>query len=138
MMRFKSSRSPGILKARSGHPPGFRMDRVDVIFLIFLVTLSATITTTIGEPAFALIPVYLGFTFFLFCNVFRIGNKLEPLWYLPFTAVSAWCLHTLNIDLFWWLIVIFLEPWKWTLIAYRIIKGPYFGIFSKASRINDR
>ena len=137
-MRFESSRSPGILKARSGQPPGFRMDRVDVIFLIFLVTLSATITATIGEPAFALIPVYLGFTFFLFCNVFRIGNKLEPLWYLPFTGAAGWCLHTLNIDLFWWLVVIFLEPWKWTLIAYRIIKGPYLGIFSKASRINNR
>lgn len=117
------------LPSRSGAPPGFRMDAVDAIFIGLLILLAAGIRAKIGNfGGFWFIPLYLGLSFFLFCNVFRIGNRLEPIWYLPFTLLMAACIYAGRPDLFWWLTLIALEPLKWMLIAYRLIKGPYVGI----------
>jgi hypothetical protein len=66
--------------ARRGQPPGFRFDSVDGIVLAALALLSAGLAsvTPIGE--IFRVPVYVGITFFWFCNVFPIGDRLEPLW----------------------------------------------------------
>lgn len=121
------------LTYRRGHPPGFRMDRVDGLVLAALILLSLAIGWHTTYGGIHWIPLYVGLTFFLFCNIFRIGNRLEPLWYLPFTAAAAYGLYTLDLRLFWLLVLWVLEPLKWILIGYRIIKGPYLGIFSRAS-----
>lgn len=128
-----TSKPPG---GRRGQPPGFRIDRVDVGFLTLLAALSALIWKVMPYQGLQWLPLYLGSTFFLFCNVFRIGDRLEPLWYVPFTLVSAYCLYTAQISLLWLLVLWVLEPLKWGLIAYAIVKGPYVGIFSRLGRAN--
>jgi len=116
---------------RRGQPPGFRIDSVDIGFIMLLAMLAAALWMLMPYQGLQWLPLYLGSTFFLFCNVFRIGNRLEPLWYVPFTLVSVYCLYTLQISLFWQIVVWFLEPLKWALIVYRIIRGPYLGVFSR-------
>ena len=109
--------------------PGFRFNLADFGFIVFLCALSALLLNQLPDKSLFWIPLYLGLSFFLFCNVFRIGNRLEPFWYIPFTIVAAACLYTLNLPLFWWLVLLFLEPLKWALIIYRIKAGQYRGVF---------
>jgi hypothetical protein len=116
---------------RRGQPPGFRIDSVDIGFIALLAALTATLWVLMPYYGLQWLPLYLGTTFFLFCNVFRIGNRLEPLWYVPFTLVSIYCLYTLQISLLWQIVTWFLEPLKWALIVYRIVRGPYVGVFSR-------
>ena len=120
-----------VLNARRGQPPGLRIDRVDLAFIALLAALAAVLWVAMPYQGLQWLPLYLGSTFFLFCNVFRIGNRLEPLWYVPFTLVAIYCLYTLQIALLWQIVVWVLEPLKWGLIIYRIVKGPYVGVFSR-------
>jgi hypothetical protein len=121
-----------LLTARRGQPPGFRIDVVDVVFLCLLAALSAGLATLPVEGGLAAIPLYLGVSFFLFCNVFRIGNRLEVFWYVPFTLIALYCLHTMDLQRFWSLVLWGLEPLKWVLIVYRVWRGPYHGILSRS------
>ena len=73
-------------------------------------------------------PLYLAMSFFLFCNVFRIGNRLESFWYIPFTLIAGYSVYTMDMHLFWVAAAFILEPLKWILIGYRIKKGPYIGL----------
>ena len=120
-----------LLSPRRGHPPGFRLDAVDLGFMVLLTALAAALGMLMPFQGLPWLPLYLGLSFFLFCNVFRIGNRLEPLWYVPFALVSVYCLYTLQIALLWQIVLWFLEPLKWGLVAYRIIKGPYVGVGSR-------
>jgi hypothetical protein len=107
--------------------PGFRFNVVDLIFLVLLVSLSYIIFTVSEERGLYILPVYIGLTFFLFCNVFRIGNRLEPFWYIPFVIVFLTGFYTM--DSFWPLVLIVCEPLKAGLIVFRIKKGDYRGAF---------
>lgn len=109
--------------------PGFRFNLIDVGFIVFLGLISAMLYIQVAESSLFWVPLYLGFSFFLFCNVFRIGNRLEPYWYIPFTIVTAVSLYPFNLALFWWLVLLLLEPLKWVLIIYHIRKRQYKGIF---------
>ena len=35
------------------------------------------------------LPPYVGLSFFLFCNVFRIGSRMEIFWYMPFNPCHS-------------------------------------------------
>jgi len=72
------------------------------------------------------IPLYVAGTFFLFCNVFRIGNRLEPVWYLTFATVSAWGL--LHPEYYWLAVLAICEPLKLALVIYVIRHGDYHGL----------
>ena len=109
--------------------PGFRFNLIDISFIVLLCALSALIFNQLPDKSLFWIPLYLGLSFFLFCNVFRIGNRLEPFWYIPFTIVTGISLYTFDMPLFWWLVLLFLEPLKWVLIIYHIKKRPYAGIY---------
>jgi hypothetical protein len=109
--------------------PGFRFNLIDLIFLVFLIVLSYLIFTITQEKGFYLLPLYIGLTFFLFCNVFRIGNSLEPFWYIPF-LITFWA-GFYTRDNFWPLILLICEPLKAGLIIFRIKKGNYIGFFYK-------
>jgi len=55
----------------------------------------------------ALLPAYLGLTFFLFCNVFRVGNRLEIFWCVPFLPYTRFQEHegareTLQYEIWGW------------------------------------
>jgi hypothetical protein len=109
--------------------PGFRLNLADFIFIVFLIALSYIIFSLTKYNYFYLLPLYIGFTFFLFCNVFRIGNSLEVFWYVPFLGVST-CGFFMK-DNFWPLVLLICEPLKAALIIFRIRKGNYIGAFYK-------
>ena len=117
--------------------PGFRFNLTDLGMVLFLSAISAALYQTFPENSLFWVPVYLGMSFFLFCNVFRIGNRLEPFWYIPFTLIAAICIYIFDLTLFWWLVMIVLEPLKWLLIFYRIKKDNYVGISSKLTHVEN-
>jgi len=108
--------------------PGFRINLIDIGFIVALSTLSAVCKWLLPDSTLFLLPIYLAVSFFLFCNVFRIGNRLEPLWYIPFTITAMVCLFYNNFYAFWIVVLVFLEPLKWGLILWRIKRGPYWGV----------
>ena len=110
--------------------PGFRFNLMDLGLILMLSILSAYIYKVTSLASIAFIPLYLGISFFLFCNVFRIGNRIEPFWYIPFTASAIYGISTENFREFWIIVIYVLEPLKWFLIFFRIKRGPYVGIMS--------
>ena len=109
--------------------PGFHVNLTDLMFLMVLTTISYVIYSFTTEGYFFLLPLYIGFTFFLFCNVFRIGRRLERFWYVPFTLVAIYCLY--NMVNFWFIVLCIFEPLKVILILCGIIRRPYRGAFHK-------
>jgi len=64
---------------------GFRINIVDIIFIGLLGYASYYLYTVLGDKDnLYLLPLYVGFTFFLFCNVFRLRTKEELIWTLFF------------------------------------------------------
>lgn len=107
---------------------GFRINILDIGFLLLLLILTIACRIAFPDSSLFGIPIYLAITFFLFCNVFRIGNRLEPFWYVPFTLVAIYGVYTMNLFVFWIIVSLFLEPLKWILIIWRIKQGQYVGI----------
>lgn len=105
--------------------PGFRFNLRDLIFLVFLAGLCYLIWLAEMPGLLWPLPAYLGLSFFLFCNVFRIGDALEAVWYVPFTLVAV--LGIIWPGLLWPMLLFIMEPLKVVLIVYRIRKGPYVG-----------
>jgi hypothetical protein len=108
--------------------PGFRLNLADILFVTGLCGISFYVYSLHPELSLYGLPLYLGASFFCFCNIFRIGNKLEPFWYVPFFIIAAYCLTDINTALFWKLVLYVLEPWKWILITYHITQCPYYGL----------
>ncbi len=115
--------------------PGFRLNLTDIALIGMLCAVSAGLYGLFPDVSLFLVPPYLGLSFFLFCNAFRIGNRIEALWYIPFTVAVLYGVVTLNMGAFWLVVLCFLEPWKWALIVYRIKKGPYVGVM--CNRMKD-
>lgn len=111
--------------------PGFRLNLIDIGLILLLAGLSAWLYFIFSTLSLFLVPLYLGFSFFLFCNVFRIENRLEIFWYIPFILIAVFCLYSVNLKLFWLLVLMILEPIKVILIVYHVVKGPYVGVLSK-------
>ncbi len=109
--------------------PGFRFNLIDLLLILFLLGLAASLRLLIPGSSVYWVPLYLGLSFFVFCNIFRIGNRLEPWWYVPFFSAAVYCLLIQNIVLFWWLVLLLLEPLKWILIVYHVLKRSYHGAF---------
>ena len=109
--------------------PGFRFNITDLIFIIAACILSFTIYNKTPETSLYLMPLYLIFSFFLFCNVFRIDNKYEMCWYIPFISISIISIYQFNFELFWYAVIFILEPIKWTLIIFKFKSDSYKGVF---------
>lgn len=106
--------------------PGFRLNLTDLILISSLVIASIIWHGVFPAQHLYLLPLYVGGSFFLFCNVFRIGNRLEAPWYLTFVAIT---LYGFSRPEFPWLpLLIACEALKWALIGYRIRRGPYVGV----------
>ena len=108
--------------------PGFRFNLTDAAFLVVLSALSGAIYYLVPDDVLWPLPLYIGLTFLLFCNVFRIGNRLESVWYIPFTLVTVASIYCQDATTFWLIVAFVFEPLKWLLIAYRLIRGPYMGV----------
>jgi hypothetical protein len=114
--------------------PGFRLNLIDAVFVAVLCAISAGVYVLLPDESLWLVPLYLGLSFFLFCNVFRIGNRLEAIWYIPFIATAVYSVYTQDLILLWVAVACILEPLKWALILYRVKKGPYVGVMSERFR----
>ncbi len=109
------------------HEPGFRLNLVDIVFIILLIALSRWLYLTFSGISLWGIPLYLGISFFCFCNIFRIGGGLEVIWYIPFAVIAFWGAYQYDLGYLWTSGIWRLEALKWALITFRIIKGPYIG-----------
>ncbi len=110
--------------------PGFRFNLIDLLLILTIVAVTFGLYQASPDSHFVWLPLYVGFSFFLFCNVFRIGNRMEVFWYLPFVALVLYA-HDRS-EIFWPLLLLVCEPLKILLIAMCIRRGSYRGIFSSA------
>jgi hypothetical protein len=109
------------------HEPGFRFNLTDLLLILFLFLVSCTLYKLDPSGFFYLLPLYVGLSFFMFCNLFRIGDRLEAAWYIPFIIITVFSFN--RPDIYWKLILIVCEPLKAGLIIYHVRKGNYTGIF---------
>lgn len=108
--------------------PGFRCNLADVAMLAASLGLSLWMAGAgFGEPSW--LPAYVTATFFLFCNVFRIGRPMEVAW--SAVAVAAF-LHALAADLpFWRTALPVTLPATAAAVAWAAAAGRYRGVFAK-------
>ena len=66
-------------------------------------------------------------------NVFRVGNRLEPLWYVTFVIIVLVSIR--RPWMFWTAVLLICEPVKWGIIIWRIRRPDYRGVL--ASRRNN-
>ncbi len=109
--------------------PGFRFNLIDAALILALIAVSVAWSRVDSAQHLYLLPLYLGSSFFLFCNVFRIGNRIEPVWYLTFVALAVYGLSQERFP--WPLLLCVCEGVKWALIGWRIRRGPYYGAFHR-------
>ena len=107
--------------------PGFRFNLIDLFLILSLLLVSCFLYRLDPTGFFYWIPLYVGLSFFQFCNLFRIGNRMESFWYIPFVLITLLSFN--RPDIYWRLILLVCEPLKIGLIVYRIKKGNYTGIF---------
>jgi hypothetical protein len=115
-----------ILTFRIKRSPGFRLNLTDLILIGILIGLSVFIHGITTDYYYYLLPIYLGVTFFLFCNIFRVGNRVEPWWYITFLIITVTTVH--EPELYWPLMLGICVPLQVLLIIYRIWRGPYLGV----------
>jgi len=85
---------------------GFRINLVDIVFILLLIGFSVFIYTYLGDLGYYfLLPLYVGFSFFLFCNVFRLRTKDEMIWTFLFLMIvgitfyffpNNWVIYTIS------------------------------------------
>ena len=107
--------------------PGFRLNLIDLILIAALIAASIAWGSVFPDQHLYLLPLYVGGSFFLFCNVFRIGNRTEIPWYVVFVAITVYGFTQPEFP--WLLLLCVGEGLKWALIGYRIRRGPYVGAF---------
>lgn len=92
---------------------GFRINLVDIIFILLLFLFSWYIYSLVQSYAFLyLLPLYIGFTFFLFCNVFRVSSKTEIIWTIYFGTISLVTFYFFNAN---WTLITFSSSFIFTL-----------------------
>ena len=108
--------------------PGFRFNLIDLILITAIVTVTAVAGLLFPYYHLYFLPLYVGASFFLFCNVFRIGNRLEAFWYVPFLVITAFALR--EPSRFWMSVLGLCEPLRILVIVCSIRIGTYRGVFS--------
>ena len=117
--------------------PGFRLNLIDLLLILAILTVCMLWWRLFPYQGLYLLPAYVGISFFTFCNIFRIGNRLEAPWHLTFTALAVYGFS--QSDFPWLLLLAVGELVKWGLIAYHIRRGHYVGAFRETlSRFSAR
>jgi hypothetical protein len=109
------------------YEPGLQLNLMDVLLLVLTSCTSFIISLIIPDPRIYILPLYIGITFFLFCTVFRVTWYDEVFWYIPFVLIASFAM--LRAENFWLLILVIFEPLRIAIIAHRMSKGPYVGVF---------
>ena len=107
--------------------PGFRFNLTDFILIAVLIAVTLGWRAVFPVQHLYLLPLYVGGSFFLFCNVFRIGNRMEVPWYLTFVALTVYGFSQAEFP--WLLLLSVCETLKWGLIGYKVRRSPYVGAF---------
>ena len=113
--------------------PGFRFNLIDLILLLAVAAAALALQQVSPGSHLIWLPPYVGFSFFLFCNVFRIGNRMEVFWYVPFLTLAL-CAHGYP-NLFWPLILLVCEPLKVVLVVLCFVRGKYRGVLFERSQL---
>ena len=111
--------------------PGFRLNLIDLGLLACVAGITIGLRAWIPGSVLVWLPLYVAFSFFLFCNVFRIGNRLEVLWYVPFVAIVLGTFR--RPELLWPVVLSVCEPLRILLIVARLRRGNYRGIFCRGT-----
>ena len=108
----------------NGFHPGFRMNLIDTFILLLGIT--SWYFYHFMEVAYAQIPTFVIFIFFLYCNTFRIRRAPEFVWASIFTSLSICSIYldtpSLNLT---FLIGLFIAL---AIIAYEMKQPSYHGI----------
>ena len=88
-------------------------------YLIYIIVLCAAFGLHLLMPGtlYFLVPLYIGMTFYIFCNVFRVGNAPEAVWYTVFIAVTLFAFHRPRLYLL--LILLLCVPLQAGIIIWR-------------------
>lgn len=104
-------------------PAGFRLSLRDAIVIAACAPVTWLLWQWLGQLAL-LCPVVLGH-FFLFCNVFRPGNRSELVWAGVFMVnVCAWTWLGFN----WWYVLLSQTPVTLAVITFAFRRTDYHGI----------
>jgi hypothetical protein len=109
---------------------GFRFNLIDLLLMAAVAVVTVLGACFFPDNRLYLLPLYVGVSFFLFCNVFRIGNRLEAYWYVPFVVVTVLALR--DPSGFWWIVLGICEPLRVAVVACSIQTGTYRGVFSRS------
>lgn len=118
--------------SRVDFKPGFRLSSYDLIFLSIGAVVAYFAITLNSLPA--TIAAYVIFTFFLYCNVFRIRRTAELIWAAAFT-LTAWVSFYLELSS-WSLVFAGSFVLSVILIAIEMRHPSYHGIFWRS--VNPR
>ena len=111
--------------------PGFRCNLADIAMLAASLGASAWLHTQELGPI-SWLPAYVTGTFFLFCNVFRVGPVQEVTWAVVMVAT---CLATMALDLpFWWTVLPVTVPATAAVVAWAYVTGRHKGILAPSVR----
>ena len=109
---------------------------MDAVFILSILFVSFAIYDYIGNyQKLYLIPIYIGFSFFLFSNIFKLSNKQESLWYTPTIVIFLYSIFCYSLENLWILIFYISVPIQISLITYHIYSDTYNGIFLKKIKI---
>ena len=117
------------LTFKSQLEPGFRINLNDMILLFLASAFSFLLYFISTDRGLFILPIYIAFSFFIFCNVFRVTWLQEVFWYVPFIITTIYAIQ--HVENFWFLILCIFEPFKAILIIMCIKKGPYVGLLYK-------
>ena len=130
-----TSISPSLADRLFSRPEiGATLNAMDIGVLLFAMVLSAVIWFATGPTTLAWFPIVVVGHFFLFCNVFRLHQRLELVWAICFVGnCLAWSLT----DQFSWSLVLLTQtPTTVLLIFFEMRKPRYHGILCR--RINHK
>jgi hypothetical protein len=106
--------------------PGFRLNVADLALVAFCLGVSGYLWNVSDGLPVALVPAHVVATFFLFCNVFRIGRRQEFTW---IAAYGATIFATVWMDLpFWWTVLPISTACTAAAVAWGWASGSYRGI----------
>lgn len=118
-----------------GPRPGYQITGFSIVLMVSMVGLTLVLLGILpAELRFlTVLPLYLMMTCLQFCDIFRAGHIMEPLWWIPF-GVASYFVMSHRPDWIWTVLFPVFEGWKLIQIAILIRCGQYKGVFYERVR----